>query len=478
MRAKWLHNTLYDGIFTLFLISKPQLYYFGHYCPFSDSSDFFNVLFINMLRVWHGFCISMSKIKSMDREISKEEKAKVTRKLIIRATIVLLAVSAAIAGISFFLEPTLPVSALTIAEVDSGDIEITVNASGRLVPQNEEIIISPINSRILEVYKNPGDTVDIDEPLLRLDLSATETEYAKKLDEREKLKSRLIQTEIKLENNVFDLEMQQQIKQMQVKQFQVDLTGEKHLDSIGASTTDKVQRAQLNYDEAMLELKQLDEKIRNERRNSAAEMNVQELEYRIFEKELAQSSRLLKDARVLSPGKATLTFIANQIGMQVTQGAQIAVVSDLSRFNVEAEAADSYADRISLGAKAMVEIGRERLVGTVVNITPASSGGLLKFVVMLSDSDNAVLRSGLRTDVYVQHGLRAGVLRIPNGRYYKGKGIHELWVINGNKAEKRNVSLGESNYEYVEIASGLQQGDKVIISDMDNYENKYSLKLK
>ena len=414
----------------------------------------------------------------MDREISKEEKAKARRKLIIRVIVVLLAIAAGITGISLFLEPVLPISGLTIAEVERGDIEITVNASGRLVPQNEEIIISPINSRILEVYKNPGDTVEIDEPLLRLDLSATETEYHKKLDERGMLKSKLTQTEIKLENNVFELEMQQQIKQMQVKQFLADLIGERHLDSIGASTADKVQRAQLNYDEAKLELKQLNEKIRNERRSSKAEMNVQELEFRIFEKELAQSAKLLKDARILSPKKATLTFIANQIGMQVTQGTQIAVVSDLTRFNVEAEAADSYADRISLGAKAVVEIGREKLSGTVINISPGASGGLLKFVVMLNDSDNPILRSGLKTDVYVLHGFRANVLRIPNGRYYKGKGTHELWVINGNKAEKRNVRLGESSYEYVEIIGGLQQGDKIIISDMDNYENKYSLKLK
>ncbi len=414
----------------------------------------------------------------MDREIPKGERQRARIKLIVRIAMIAVVTTIAIIGISNFLEPVLSANGLTIVKIDRGTIEMTINASGKLVPQNEEIIISPINSRILEVYKNPGDTVDIDEPLLKLDLSATETEYHKKLDEREKLKSQLVQTRIRLDNNVSELEMKQQIKRMHVKQFQADLKGEKRLDSIGASTADKVQRAQLNYDEAVLELKQLDEKIGNERRNSEAEMNVQQLEYKIFEKELAQSAKLLKDARVLSPKKATLTFIANQIGMQVTQGTQMAVISDLTRFKVEAEVADNYANKLSLGAKAIVEVGREKLTGTVINITPGASGGLLKFVIMLTDSDNPVLRSGLKTDVYVLYGVSTDVLRIPNGRYFKGKGPHELWVFNGNKAEKRNVMLGDSSYDWVEVTGGLQQGDQVIISDMENYENEYSIKIK
>ena len=414
----------------------------------------------------------------MDREIPIEERRKAQRRIIIRAILITMAVVAGFFGLSLFLEPVLPVKGLMIAEADIGTIEITVSASGKLVPQNEEIIISPINSRILEVYKNPGDVVEINEPLLKLDLSEIDTEHNKKLDEREKLKSKLIQTKIRLDNNISEMEMNLQIKQMRVERYLVECAIEKYLDSIGASTADKVQKVRLNYEEASLELNQLREKTENERRSAKAEMNVQELEYKIFEKELAQSAKLLKEAHVLSPRKATLSFIANQIGMQVTQSTQLAVISDLTQFKVEAEVADGYADRLSLGAKAIVEVGKEKLTGTVINITPGASGGLLKFVVMLNDSDNPALRSGLRTDVYVMYGVRADVLRIPNGRYFKGKGTHELWVVNGGKAEKRNVGLGESSYEYVEVTGGLQQGDKVIISDMERYNNKYSIKLK
>lgn len=43
---------------------------------------------------------------------------------------------------------------------------------------------------------------------------------------------------------------------------------------------------------------------------------------------------------------------------------------------------------------------------------------------------------------------------------------------------KRKVQLGDSNFEFVEVVSGLQPGDEVVVSDMSNYKNKNKLKLK
>lgn len=64
-------------------------------------------------------------------------------------------------------------------------IEVSVSASGKVVPAFEEIINSPINSRIVEVYRKGGDSVEIGTPILKLDLQSTETEYKKLLDEEQ-----------------------------------------------------------------------------------------------------------------------------------------------------------------------------------------------------------------------------------------------------------------------------------------------------
>ena len=413
----------------------------------------------------------------MDREIPLSVQQKEKRKRFIRYGSVSVIIIAIIIFLLNFLEGSISSKSLTIGKVDRGTIEITVNASGRIIPLTEEIIVSPINSRILEVYKEAGDSVSAGEPILKLELASIETDYKQKLDEREMKKSKLIQSRIGLDNNISELRMQIQVKEMKIKQMQTELQNERYLDSIGASTSDKVRQAALNYEVAKLELQQLNQQIGNQRKNADAEVKVQQLDLSIFEKSLAESARLLKDARILSPQKATLTYVNNQIGSQVSAGTQIAIVSDLSHFKVEAEIADGYAEKLSSGAKAIIKIGQLQLDGTVVNITPSVKNGIIQFTVMLKDAGNARLRSGLKTDVYVTHGIQDDALRIPNGTYYVGAGEYDLWVLTGKGAEKRKIKLGESSFEYVEVINGLNLGDQVITSDMSPYKNKQTIKI-
>ncbi|HML63735.1 MAG TPA: HlyD family efflux transporter periplasmic adaptor subunit [Dysgonomonas sp.] len=413
----------------------------------------------------------------MDREIPLSEQRKERRKQIIRYGAIIVGLAIVVIIVVNFLQGSISSKNVIIGTVDRGTIEVTVNASGKVIPLTEEIIVSPINSRILEVYKEAGDSVNKDEPILKLELASIETDYKQKLDEKEMKKSKLIQSQVSLDNTISDLQMQLQVKDMKLKQLQTELKNERYLDSIGASTSDKVRQAALNYEVAKLELQQLKEQIVNEKKNASAEVKVQQLDLSIFEKSLAESARLLKDARILSPQRATLTYVNNQVGSQVSAGTQIAIVSDLSHFKVLAEIADSYAEKLSSGAKAIIKIGQLQLEGTVVNITPSVKNGVINFTVMLKDSGNSRLRSGLKTDVYVTHGIQDDVLRIPNSTYYIGAGEYELWVVKNGEAEKKKIKLGESSFEYVEVISGLEKGEQVIISDMNQYKNKQKLKI-
>ena len=228
-----------------------------------------------------------------------------------------------------------------------------------------------------------------------------------------------------------------------------------------------------------LELEQLHQQLANERKVKAADLKVKQLEYEIFLKGLAETKRTLDEAQIRSPRKAILTYINNQIGAQVNEGSRIAVISDLSHFKVEGEIADTYGDRVAAGGKAVVKIGSEKLEGQVSSVTPLSKNGVISFTVQLEDDSNRRLRSGLKTDVYVMNAVKEDVLRIANSSYYVGRGDYQLFVLDGSdELVKRKVRLGDSNFEYVEVVSGLQPGDRVVISDMSQYKNKNKLKLR
>lgn len=415
----------------------------------------------------------------MDREIPKEVRRKERNKKLIRYGLTGAAAVAAVSLLVSLMRTGVKERDLVFSTVDRGTIEVSVSASGQVVPAFEEIINSPINTRILEVYRKGGDSVDVGTPILKLDLQSTETEYRKLLDEEQMKNYQLRQLRVNNETALNDLAMQVKVKEMNLSRMRVELRNERYLDSIGSGTTDKVRQAELAVNVAELELQQLRQQYADKREVQEAEYKVKELELSIFRKDLAEMKRTLDDAQVRSPRRAILTYINDQIGQQVSQGTQIAIISDLSHFKVEGEIADTYGDRVSPGGKAVVKIGSEKLEGTVSSVTPLSKNGVISFTVQLLDDSHRRLRSGLKTDVYVMNAVKEDVLRLANASYYVGRGDYDLFVRTGEgELQKRKVRLGESNFEYVEVVSGLEPGETVVVSDMSQYKNKSRLKLK
>ena len=413
----------------------------------------------------------------MDRLISKEEQRSARRKQGLKIGVVVGGIVIFVSICFSFFQASLYKKDLHLSVVDRGVIEVSVSASGKVVPAFEEIINSPIHSRIVEVYKKGGDSVEVGTPILKLDLQSAETEYKKQLDEEQMKVLKLAQQRVMNHSKLSEMEMNLKVSRMELDRKAVELRNERYLDSLGAGTTDKVRQVELAYNVSLLKLKEDEQKYKNEQELAEADLKVMELELNIFRKSLAETKRTLEDAQIRSPRKAILTFVNNEIGAQIGQGEKVAIISDLSHFKIEGEIADTYGDRIAAGSKVIVKIGNDTLEGTVSDLTPLSKNGMISFMVQLQEDNHKRLRSGLKVDVYIMNAVKEDVLRISNTSYYVGPGEYELFVVAGDQLQKRKVRLGESNFDYVEVVSGLQEGEEVVVSDMSNYKNKRKLKL-
>lgn len=413
----------------------------------------------------------------MDREISKEQRNREKRRMWMKWGGTVVVGIVAVIALMQLMQESLHERDIVFSVVNEGSIDVSVSASGKVVPAFEEIINSPINSRILEVYKKGGDSVEVGTPILRLDLLSAETDYKKQLDEVQMNELKLEQLRIQNRSKLSEMEMQLKVSRMELNRKAVELRNEQYLDSLGAGTTDKVRQVELDYNVSKLKLEEDEQKFINEQATADADLKVKELELNIARKTLAETKRTLDDARIKAPRKAILTYVNTEIGAQVAQGEKVAIVSDLSHFKIEGEIADTYGDRIAAGSRAVVKVGKEELAGTVTDVTPLSKNGVMSFSVRLEQDNHKRLRSGLKTDVYVLTAVKDSVMRIANGSYYVGPGEYELFVRSGNELLKRKVQLGDSNYELVEVVGGLKPGDQVVVSDMSNYKNKRKMKL-
>lgn len=415
----------------------------------------------------------------MDREISKEEQKKEKKKKIIKYSAIGVVIIIGFSILFSTLGGSVYSKDLIFSTVDKGTIELSYNATGKVVPAFEEIINSPIDSRILEVYRKSGDSVNAGTPLLKLDLQSTETDYNKLLDEEQMKRCELEQLIVNNRTELSNIAMKIKVSAMKLNRMQVELRNEQYLDSLGSGTTDKVRQAELNFNTGKLELEQLRQQYENEKLVKAADLKVKQLDFNIFSKSLAEKKRILEDAQIRAPHKAILTYINNQVGAQVAKDTQIATISDLSHFKINCEIADTYGNHVYVGGHAIVKINNQKEEGTISNVTPLSNNGVISFTVQLKNNDNKYLRSGLKVDVFAMSTVKDNVIRLANGSYYQGEGDYNLFVVNGkNKLRKCKVRLGDSNFEHVEVISGLKPGDKVVISDMSDYKDKSKLKLK
>ena len=180
----------------------------------------------------------------MDREIPKEVRQKERNKKIIRYSAIGVAGVIVVSVLISLMRVGVEEKDLVFSTVDKGVIEVSVSASGKVVPAFEEIINSPINSRILEIYKKGGDSVEIGTPILKLDLQSTETQYQKLLDEEQMRRYKLDQLRVNSQTKLSDMAMQIKVSAMKLSRMKVELRNEHYLDSLGEGTTDKDRQAE------------------------------------------------------------------------------------------------------------------------------------------------------------------------------------------------------------------------------------------
>ena len=367
---------------------------------------------------------------------------------------------------------------LITSQVDRGTIDVSIIATGKVVPAFEEVIISPISTQILEVYAHSGDTVDVGTPLLRLDLQSAQADYSKALDEQEIRRQQMVQLTTNTETQLSDRRMQLEVEEMKIGQLEAQLRNEQYLDSLGSGTKDRVHQAEITLRTAQMQLKQLKQQYENEVRVRKADLRMKQLQDGIADKGLDETRRTLDGANIRSPRKATLTYISNEIGSIVGSGSKVAVISDLTHFKVDCSIADTYSDRVMAGGRVLVKIGKERLFGTINTVTPLSQDGVITFTVLMDNPSHPKLRSGLKAEVFVITNIKEDVLRIRNGSYYTGAGNYTLFIYKDEHTlVPRTIQLGDCNYDYVEVISGLEEGDSVVVNDMQRYKGKEKIRV-
>ena len=81
------------------------------------------------------------------------------------------------------------------------------------------------------------------------------------------------------------------------------------------------------------------------------------------------------------------------------------------------------------------------------------------------------MKPNLKVEIFIVSDKKSNVLRIQNGEAFNGAKTQDVFVVQGDKAVKRTIEKGLSSTDYVEILSGVKAGDRIIITETEEYKN-------
>ena len=143
-------------------------------------------------------------------------------------------------------KPSINLEDVKISTATRDNLSVSITARGKVIPFYQEVITSPISSKIVNVLKKAGDKVSIGDPILELDLESFSAEVMEQNEELQLKRLKLEQFKVATISGLNETQLQINIDSMKLQRMAVQLINEKYLDSIGASTSDKVKQIELD----------------------------------------------------------------------------------------------------------------------------------------------------------------------------------------------------------------------------------------
>ena len=411
-------------------------------------------------------------------DIKRKAKSKLTKR--IRAAIIILLSLAIVGGVTLALAklkpaaPTLDRSTAVIDTVKRGPMVREVRGSGTLVPQVVRWVPAPSDGRVEKILLQPGVEVRADTVIV--ELSNPEMEQ-QSVDSEFQVKAAIADEEnlrVRLESERMTQESALASINSEYSQGKLQLDTDETLAKQGLVADLLLKLSRVRVEDLANRLKIEKERLAIRDKSTKAQINAQESRVQQLQA-LGKLKRDQVDALKVRAGtNGVLQQISVQVGQQMTPGFNIARVADPASLKAELKIAETQIKDVKIGQPVAVDTRNGIIQGQVSRIDPAAREGTFTVDAEFSGPLPTSARADLSVDGTIELERLGNVLNVSRPAFGQGQqtlGLFKL-TADGQEAVRTPVTLGRSSVNTIEIISGLNEGDQVILSDtsaMDSY---------
>ena len=366
---------------------------------------------------------------------------------------------------------------IQISEVDVGMVIRSFQGEGIVEPQSEVIILSPASSIIKEILKEVGSHVDANEPVIILDPSPIQIEIDNIQDQLEMKENSLRKNHLSARSTKVDLDYNVQVKNLRIASLEAELTDQEQLLEVGGISPSKFEKTKQELELAEKDLIMHKEKNSIKLQQLEADEEGLRLQIDMQEKVLQAKEEALSKMIIRAPSAGIILSIRGKVGEKVNTDHLLIEMSDLTNFKIQGKVDDDFSEQIKTGTKVYVGLDNENLVGVIGSVNPVIRDRMIEFDVNLQESNHFKLRPNLTVDLNIVRAERDSVLRISNGPAIGRGREHQIYVLSEAGAILRDIQTGLKTADYVEILEGLEEGDRVVISDISSADKLDALDL-
>jgi HlyD family secretion protein len=415
----------------------------------------------------------------------------ILRKKKIRRTVFLALAGVAVVVISVAVSrlkpaaPSVSASTLWYGTVVRGPLTVEVHGAGTLVPVEIRWIPATTSGRVEKLVLQPGAIVKPGTVILELSNPDLEQQARNARLAWESSQAQLANAQATMHKDHMSQQASVKDAKSRYDLAVATLQANKQLADEGLVSQLKIQEYQASVDQAKTQLDLAQQQLDLTTENEQSQLAPAQADVNQKKAQLDLVMQQLDDLKVKSPISGVLQVMgANvEVGAQVGQGTNLARVADPTNLKAEVRISETTTKDLRLGLPAKIDTRNGIVPGKVIRIDPAAQGGTVGVDVSLDGPLPPGARPDLNVDGTIELDRLENVLKVERPAYGQENNTVGLFKLispdgqpilagqePGHEAVQTQVKLGRASVQYIQILDGLKEGDRVVLSDMSQYD--------
>lgn len=407
----------------------------------------------------------------MDKQLQPKNKTR--KRMLLWGIPVLCLCGIALMSLTRKKQVNLKAETVRVKTVTKGNFEDVVLFNSTVEPKTSVLINVIQGGAVSEVYVESGQRVKKGDPLLRVYNPNAELNYLTQ-------ETAIVEQINNLRNIRVSIKNQQLNLDQQLLSISNDFENAKRQYVSDTTLYKKDIIARLDYEKSTQEYNFQKERNSVIKKRTADEKNsraVQLARINVSINNMQRSLELLRKNKenftLKAPVDGLVSSFNTTLGENFTQGQTIGKIDVLDGYKLVAKVDEYYSSKLSEGIQGSISVQQQEYAIVLRKIYPEVVQG--KFEVELqfvNDSLPSAIKRGMSIQSKVFLSGSTEAILIPKGQFYQDTQGKWVFVVDANgKAVKRTIKIGRENPFYYEVLEGLQEGDKVITSSYEGFED-------